>query len=199
MNSVVRTSGPARRFTRAFTVMEMTVASAMVAIIVAGLFAGTTFFTNSLQAVTRQNLLNDRAAAASEFILSRVRLAMTMTNDASGNMLTLEFDDDPAVDSNGDGKTYNDTNHVERFIFLSGDGDDGTTANNRLVHVPNVSASVTNTLLSEGVRKLTSLKVFTLTNQNAVLINFGLIGDDGKGRYQAVEIRTRAVRRNKPD
>jgi type II secretory pathway pseudopilin PulG len=199
MKRLIRSSNRPVAPRGAFTVMEMMVASAMVAIIVAGLFASTTFFTNSLQAVTRQNLLNDRAAAASEFILSRVRLAMTMTNDAGGNTLTLEFDDNPEVDSNGDGKAYNDVNHVEKIMFLSGDNDDGTTANNRLVHVPDTTSGITNTLLAEGVRKLTSFKVFSLTNQNSVLINFGLLGDDGKGRYQAVEIRTRAVRRNKPD
>ena len=51
-------------------------------------------------------------------------------------------------------------------------------------------------LVPNRVRKLPSTAVFTITNSTQVLVNFGLVDSYSNDLFQALEIKTSAVRRN---
>jgi hypothetical protein len=160
-----------------------------------GAMAFMSFAGKSLSGATTQTFLNNEAGNGMELILSRVRLATSITNDASRNTLTLGFDDDFATDGNGDGKPYNDVDHQELFQFQNGDGDDNTIADNVLVYIPNTAT--TNTLL-RMVRKLPNTPVFALTNLSTVIINLGVADTYASDFRQSVELQLIAVPRNRP-
>ena len=183
----------------AFTQPELLVATAIAMFVMSGFFVFSDFAGRSLAGVARQNLLNQKAGYAADYIVSRVRLATYVTNDATGNTLILAFDDDANTDSNGDGLRGNDRDHWELFQFQNGDGSDTTPANNKLIYQPNTNSTASTTLISANIRKLPGQLVFTITNTATVLINYGLLDSGVGARSQTIEIRTQAVRRNRPD
>lgn len=188
-----------RRARAAFTQPELLVATAIAMFVMSGFFVFSDFAGRSLAGITRQNLLNQKAGYAADYIVSRVRLATFVTNDASGNTLLLAFDDDVNTDSDADGLRGNDRDHWELFQFQNGDGSDTTAVNNKLIYKANTNATASTTLINANVRKLPGVPVFTITNQASVLINYRML-DSGMGeRSQTIEIRTQAVRRNRPD
>ena len=188
-----------RRARAAFTQPELLVAAAIALFVMSGFFVFSDFAGRSLAGITRQNLLNQKAGYAADYMVSRVRLATWVTNDASGNTLLLAFDDDVNTDSDADGLRGNDRDHWELFQFQNGDGSDTTAADNKLIYRPNTNSTASTTLINANLRKLPGVSVFTITNQASVLINYGML-DSGTGeRSQTIEIRTQAVRRNRPD
>jgi hypothetical protein len=151
----------------------------------------------TLNAVTLQSDLNQAAGHTAEFILQRIRLANSATNDILGNTLTLSFDDNPTVDSNADGMTWNDQNHFERFSFSDGDGLLSTLTNNVISYKTNINTSYTTNLITSSVRKLGISKVFAVTNGSTVQVTFGLLTTNSYRMSQMIEIRTTARLRNK--
>lgn len=188
-----------RRARAAFTQPELLVATAIAMFVMSGFFVFSDFAGRSLAGITRQNLLNQKAGYAADYIVSRVRLATLVTNDASGNTLFLAFDDDVNTDSDADGLRGNDRNHWELFQFQNGDGSDTTLADNKLIYRPNTNSTASTTLISANVRKLPGQLVFAITNQATVRINYGMLDSGAGERSQTIEIRTQAVRRNRPD
>lgn len=185
------------RGARGFSLMEMVVAMSIV-LFIAGAFAVFTEATGrSLTFVSAQSEFNQKAGHGAEFIVSRIRLANTVSNDASGNTLTLSYDDDPEVDSDGDGITWNDRNHAEQLQFVDSDGSTTTLLDNTIIYRTNASAGMSSTLVPQSVRKLSGLPVFAVTNTSTVLINFGLLYTNSQIQSQAIEIRTKARLRNK--
>ena len=188
-----------RRARAAFTQPELLVATAIAMFVMSGFFVFSDFAGRSLAGITRQNLLNQKAGYAADYMVSRVRLATWVTNDASGNTLFLAFDDDVNTDSDADGLRGNDRDHWELFQFQNGDGSDTTLANNQLIYRPNTNSTASTTLISANVRKVPGVPVFTITNGASVLINYGMLDSGTGARSQTIEIRTQAVRRNRPD
>jgi Tfp pilus assembly protein PilW len=183
----------------AFTQPELLVASAIAIFVMSSFFVFSDFTGRSLAGIARQNLLNQRAGYAADYIVSRIRLATFVTNDATGNTLILAFDDNVSADSNNDGLFGNDRDHWELFQFQSGDGSDTSYADNKLIYRPNTNSTASTTLINGCLRKLPGLPFFSLTNNATVLLNYGML-DSGLGeRAQTIEIRTQAVRRNRPD
>src|SRR5262249_9699345 len=102
-----------RRSQAGMSFAEMLIATAILMMVVAAFAPFCTATGRSLASVTSQTSFNQTAAQGAEFIVSRVRLANTVSNDATGNRLTLSFDDDRDVDSDGDRITWNDKDHYE--------------------------------------------------------------------------------------
>jgi hypothetical protein len=182
-----------------FTLAEYVVATSIVLIAV-GAFAVFMQATGvSLVNLTSQSTFNQEAGSTAELIVSRVRLANTATNSSDGDTLTLSFDDDPLVDSDGDQKTWNDKNHYEQFVFETVDGNANTLSDNRLVY-KETWGGTSRTLIRNGVRRLPNLNVFSVTNNQAtVYINFGLLATNQTPRSQSIEIRTSGRLRNKTE
>ena len=183
----------------AFTVTELLVASAISVLIMTSLGGFTYFAARSISGVVTQTEINEDAWKAAQLMADRIRVATSVSNDASGNCLTLGFDDNIATDSDGDGKAYNDKTHYEAFEFRNGDGNDLTTTNNSLVYRANAgSLSNPRVLVRSGVRKLPNQRIFTLTNLNTVQINYGLVDAYARDFRQSMELQLIAVPRNRP-
>ncbi|HEY2952874.1 MAG TPA: hypothetical protein VGK40_09840 [Verrucomicrobiae bacterium] len=180
-----------------FTILEFVIAVGL-AVLVTGVFA---LFSEStgrvLASLTQQSAHNQTAGNGVEFMIGRVREANSVAVDGTGNTLTLSFDDDPLVDTDGDKKTWNDRDHYEQFTYLDSDTNVNTLANNYIIYSPNTNAPDTSVLVPSSTRKLSSLPIFALAGSNTVLINFGLLTTNATPFSQAIEIRTRAVLRNK--
>ena len=199
--SISPASTRSRRFpgaSPAFTLTELIVASAISLLVMSGVIVFMDLAGKSLSSATAQTFLNQEAGSAMGFILGRVRVATSITNDASGNTLTLGFDDDFTVDKDHDGKAYNDQDHFEQFQFRNGDGKDDTTADNSLVYIPRVGTAQTRILVPSGIRKLPNRQVFTITNRTTVLINLGLADGYSRDWNQSVDLQLAAVPRNRP-
>jgi|GEM_PF-1784758 len=187
-----------------FSLSEFTVAVGIMMMVGAASVAFVGFVNSGLSNVATQNQVNQKANFVSGAIMNRVRDAIYMTNDSTGNKLVLAFDDNPNTDSNNDGNKYNDRDHYESYTFDTGDGLEDTTSDNRLYYKTNINTTSSMALIERGLRKLPSVKVFDTTNSvgsitnggNAVRISFGILdGWDGK-RTQTIEIKNMVVRRN---
>jgi hypothetical protein len=176
----------------AFTIPETMLSVAMMTLIVGGFAAYLSFTSKSIQGVTQQSVFNEKAGNTMAFIESRVRQANSITNDAAGETLTLSFDDNPNVDSDNDGKKYNDTNHFERFQRRT---NDSTVANNRIYYKTNTSSSA-EFVLASSVRKIPGQMIFTLTNSVSVIVNFGLYDSFSGDNYQALEMQGQVTMRS---
>jgi type II secretory pathway pseudopilin PulG len=201
------TPRPQRRQTRApglgssaFTLVEIMVALGVSVLLLSGALTFIDMAGKSLSGTTSQAAVNQRAANTSEFIFRRVRFATTVsnTNDTSGNTLQLGFDDNMAVDSDGNGKPYDDRDHYEVFQFQNGDGNDDTVADNRLIYIANASQTNFVVLVPAGVRKLPGRNVFAVTNVSAVYVNYAVVDAYARDGYQSCDIQTLFVARNRP-
>jgi hypothetical protein len=152
----------------------------------------------AVSGVASQALCNQQAGNTIEFIQSRARLAVCVSNDTSGNALTFGFDDNPTVDSNGDGNAVSDKNHYERFQFIGVNGSTNNPSTNRLVYIPNISDTNRQTLIPAGVRNLPGYKIFTVTNGATTIVRFGIVDGYGPDRYQSIDIQATAVPLNRP-
>jgi len=153
----------------------------------------------SASGITAQNVASAQAGNAIELIQSRTRFATSISNNASGNSLTLGFDDNYAVDSDGDGKAYNDKNHFERFSFLGVNSTNAAAcSSNRLVYLPNIASTSNRVLVTRGLRNLPLYNIFTITNQTIAIIRFGIVDRNVRDYYQAIEIQGTAVSLNRP-
>jgi hypothetical protein len=179
----------------AFTLVEMLFALGISGLVVTVSCTFLVMAAQSMSGTISQTALNTDAANVSDFIFSRVRLATSISNDASGNRLVLGFDDNRGTDADGDGKGYNDRNHYESFEFRTGTL--GTTVSNNLVYRTNLSAGVERRLIRGSVRALNNGMVFNTTNVATVQVNFRLLDSYALDRYQSCEIRAVMVSRNR--
>jgi Tfp pilus assembly protein PilW len=180
------------------TLMEVLVATSIGMVLI----GGTMMFINnasvSVSGITAQATLNYKAGQAIEFMQSRIQFATSISNDASGNALTLAFDDNYNVDSDGDGKTYNDKDHFERFQFLGVNGTNSSaTASNSLIYIPRVGGTSRQVLLQSGVRNLPGFNIFTMTNGTTAVIRFGVVDPYGRDRFQSLDIQATGVSLNR--
>jgi Tfp pilus assembly protein PilW len=181
----------------AFTLAEVMVASAIGLLVTAGAAMFFQFAGLSMSGATSQALLNQRAGNAVEFVQNRVRLATFVSNDASGNVLSLAFDDNTSVDSDSDGKAYNDRDHYEQFKFTGVNGSTNTTPTNSLIYIPNTANTNQQVLIPGGVHNLPGFNIFTVTNGSTIVIRFGIVDGYGADRYQSVDIQATALPLNR--
>jgi Tfp pilus assembly protein PilW len=189
--------GASVRYARAFTLVELMVSSSIALLIMGGVMIFLQFGGTYISGITAQSAINQQAGNAIEFIQMRARLATSVS--ASSNTLTLSFDDNPAVDSDGDGTTYNDKDHFERFQFVGVNGNTNTISTNRLVYIPDVAAPANQrVLIPAGVHNLPGYSIFTVTNQSTVIIRFSIADGYVADHYQGIDIQATAVPLNRP-
>jgi hypothetical protein len=170
----------------------MMIATSLVVMGVGMLFLLSEGTGRSLLSITTQSSYNQLAATSAETILARIRLANFASNDIYGNVLTLSFDDDPDVDSNGDRITWNDQDHFEQFLYVA----QTNLADSYIAYRSDTRTTVTNVIIPNGVRQLAGRSIFEVTN-NLVRVHFGLVATNATPLSQAIEIRTKATLRNK--
>ena len=180
----------------AFTMAEFVIALGAGVILVAALIILTGGMGRTLLSITSQITHNQNAGNGIEVILSRIQMANFASNDPSGNALTLSFDDDPEVDSDGDQVTWNDQNHFERFGYVPVGTNWNVIENNFIFYATNITSTISNIVVPSSVRKLPGQSIFYVSN-NTVWINFGLLTTNATPFSQAVEIRTKGTFRNK--
>jgi prepilin-type N-terminal cleavage/methylation domain-containing protein len=181
-----------------YTLVELMIGMSISAVVLASLAGFTISGLRTIEHINTQGTISQAAGDTHGILTEQVRNAVGMSVGDNGNQLTLAFDDNPAVDSNGDRNPYNDTNRTALFAFRNGDGNDATTANNTFVFIPNMAnTNQTRVLITGGVRKLPNLPVFSATSSNrAVQINLGVMDHAGSVRTQNIEVKTTLIRRN---
>jgi hypothetical protein len=182
----------------AFTLPELIVASAISLLVMAGAMTFLWVSGLGMSGVAAQALLDQQGGNAIEFIQSRARLAVCVSNDSSGNVLTLGFDDDPTTDSDGDQIAYNDKDHYERFQFIGVNGSANNSSTNMLVYIPNITNTNRQSLIKAGVRNLPGYNIFTVTNGCITIVRFGIVDGYGPDHYQGIDINGTAVLFNRP-
>ena len=173
---------------RAFTLVELLIASILMAMILCIAVGFTMFASRSISGTVAQSTVNTQAGHLIEFIQLRARVAISIGISAGGNLLTLGFDDDTNFDSDNDGTAYNDQDHQEEFFIRDKDGQIATTGDNSLIYRPKVGTATEKVLIPSGLRKLPNRNFFTLTNGSAVLVRYGIVDSYARDYYQAIEI-----------
>ena len=186
--------GATRRRTSAFTLVEMLMATGVTGLILGVALVFTTFASVNISGITSQSNLNDKAANALQMIQDHARVATLVSNNASGTILTLGFDNDYLVDSDGDTIAYNDANRFETFAIV-GTSTDILNSTNKLVFTN--TNGVSNTLVSQGVVNFPGNKYFLVTNKATALIRFSVVDNFSLDRYQTVDIQSTAVLLNR--
>ncbi len=192
---------PKRRAKAAFTLAELVIAIALTVLgaVVLVVFSESTGKT--LISLSAQSEHNQSVANAVEFMLSRIRAANTASLDVAGTTLTLGYDDDITFDSDADGFTWNDQDHFEQFQVVSGDPSMATLDDNKIVYISTnalTTNGVSRDLVPRSTRTLLGQPIFSLANSNStVLINFGLLATNSTPFSQQIEIRTKALMRNR--
>jgi type II secretory pathway pseudopilin PulG len=166
--------------------IAMTVAT----VILCATLAFINFSSVSMSGITAQANVNEQAATALQMMQSRARTATSVSNDATGSILTLGFDDNYNVDSNGDGLAYNDTDHIEQFKIV-GTSTNVLNSTNSLIYIS--TNGYQQVLIPTGLVKLPGRNVFTVTNAATTLIRFAVVDGYAPDRYQAIDIHSTAV------
>jgi hypothetical protein len=191
-------SFPCLKRSRAYTIVEVMIASSLGLLVLAGAYSFLFFTLRAMSGVSAQSVMNQKGANALEMIQSRTRFATFMATSSSGDTLTLGFDDNYNVDSDGDGKTYNDRNHYEQFKFIGVSSTNVLAcATNQLVYIPNTNSTYQRVLISGGVRILPGFKVFSTTNTVISVIRFGIADPKTLDQYQAIDLQGSAVSLNR--
>jgi prepilin-type N-terminal cleavage/methylation domain-containing protein len=198
LNPAKRVGGPGG--IAGFTLVELMVASAIALMVLAAGYSFLSFALKAMAGASAQTVLNNKGGTAIEFIEARARFATYMATSTSGNTLTLGFDDNYNVDSDGNGKTYDDRDHYEQFKFQ---GTNSTNvlacAGNQLIYIPNTNSATSRVLISGGVRNLPGFKIFSTTNQVITVIRFGIADPNlNNDHYQAIDLQGSAVSLNRP-
>jgi hypothetical protein len=182
----------------AYTIVEVMIASSLGLMVLAAGYSFLFFSLRAMSGVSAQSVMNQKGAAALEFIQSRARFATFMTTSSSGNTLTLGFDDNYNADSDGDTKTYDDRDHYEQFEFIGTSSTNVLTcATNQLVYIPNTNSTYQRVLISGGVRNLPGFKVFSTTNTVITVVRFGIADPKTSDQYQAIDLQGSAVSLNR--
>ncbi|HIG27443.1 MAG TPA: type II secretion system protein [Verrucomicrobiales bacterium] len=181
----------------AFTLTEVMVGASILGLSVTLLISFVFATMNNLIGISNQAYINRKAGYGVEYIASRIRAASYITNDVSGERLSLGFDDNVLVDSGTDGITYNDADHWEYIFYEDTDNNATTTADNKLNYQAVVGQNTYSFyIFDSGVKKLPGLNIFNVTNNIIVEINFGVFNSTLIGRTQSIEMKTKSVARN---
>jgi len=182
-----------------YTFVELLVASTCGAVVLASATVFMNFARISSSGIAAQAFVSNSAGHTVEFMQSRIRYATSVAVDPTGNTLTLGFDDDFTVDSDGDGSAYNDQDHYETFQFT---GTNTTTASacagNRIIYTRKAGTSGSTVLMSYGVRNLPTYNIFSIANATTVLIRFGVVDASARDRFQSIDIQATGVPLNRP-
>lgn len=191
----------------ALTLMEVLVATSILMLVMVTTMNYFCVIGRGLSSSTSQCELNWQGGYALQMIQNRVRLATLVSNDSTGNILTIGLDDNPLVDSNGDGIPWNDQDHYEQFIVTNTASTNvttnftiisGSTGTNMLIYIPDTRYSSNRTvLISSGVRNLPGWNIFTVTNAATVLIRYGITDTYTNDYYESYEIKGCAVALNR--
>lgn len=187
-----------QREASAFTLVEVMIASTIGLLLIGAVMTFMWVSGISASGITAQSLCTQKAGYALELLKSRVQLAVCVSNDSSGNTLTLGFDDDPLVDSDHDGIPYNDRDHFERFQFIGSNSPAIISSTNRLIYFPDITQTNYRTLIASGVRNLPGYNIFTVTNVATTVVRFGVVDTYGSDHYQSIDIQATAVPLNRP-
>jgi Tfp pilus assembly protein PilW len=182
---------PAHLRQRAFSLVEMMFSTAIGVFVIAAFAVYIKAEAPFVSSITEQSAMNSQAANALELIQSRVRLATLISNNTAGTVLTMGFDDNPNVDSNGDGDPYDDQDHYEQFQVQTVSG------TNSLVYISLVGSTNSQILVPCGVSALPNSSYFSVSNRAFVFINFAVVDLNPNDYYQAVDIQARAVSLNR--
>ena len=182
----------------AYTIIEVMIASTLGLSVLAAGYSFLYFTLRAMSGVSAQSVMNQKGANVLEFIESRARFATFMSTSSSGDTLTLGIDENYNVDSDGDGKSYDDRDHYEQFKFV---GTSSTNilacATNTLVYIPNTNSTYQRVLISGGVRNLPGYKVFSTANTVVAIIRLGIADPKASDHYQAIELQGSAVSLNR--
>lgn len=180
----------AQRNAAAFTLAELMVAMGIAGIVLGVALVFTTFAATTMSSITAQTTVTDQASKALQLIQSRSRLATSISNDVSGGKLTLGFDDNFLVDSDGDKLAYNDRDHFEVFQVI-GTSSNLMTSTNSMVYIAGDGSR--RILIPTGVGKLPGQNIFTVTNRATALIRFAIVDTLALDRYQSIDIQSTTV------
>jgi type II secretory pathway pseudopilin PulG len=194
----------ARRPEAGFNIVEMLIGVGIIGVAVSAMVVFTEVAMRSLASVNQQAQANQKVGYLSAFVMQRVRLANFMTNNPGQTEILLAFDDDTASDANGDENAYNDRDHYEVIRFDDGDSNPLTTADNRILYVPDTNKNDTVVLMDGGAKYLPGTNLFVMADHPAgttngyrtVHLNVGFYYEEGGNRTQTIELRTSAFRRN---
>ncbi|MGH7971337.1 MAG: hypothetical protein ACREIC_21680, partial [Limisphaerales bacterium] len=124
-----------------------------------------------------------------------------VSNDSSGNILTMGFDTNYTADSGrgGNGVTLANQDYFEQFKFVGVNSTNlAACGNNQLVYIPNTGSSNRVVLISAGVRNLPGHNIFFVTNSVLVSICFGIVDVNPQDYYQALDIQCMSASLNRP-
>lgn len=192
---------PGKRRASAFTLVEMVVSVSIATTLIGGTMAFLLYAEKSISSVTAQTYMTQQSGYALEFIESRIRLATLVSNDASGNVLTLGFDTNYLVDSGngGNGVAWANQDYFEQIKFIGHNTTNATAcATNRLVWVPNTASSNQIVLIPAGLRNLPGHNIFFVTNTVLATICFGVVDTNRQDYYQESDVQTMAASLNHP-
>jgi prepilin-type N-terminal cleavage/methylation domain-containing protein len=197
-----RKSSPAVGGRAAFTLMELMIAMTISTVVLAFTVTFVTIAARTTSGIVQQTTINTQAGQTSLYLFDKVRYATSITNDTSGNTLTLGFDDNPESDSDNDKTTYNDKNRFVIIQFRNGDGKDSTLDDNQLIAYSRTNSTFgpTNVLIASSIGKLAGRNVFTITNQTTtVIVNYLLADSFDTDGYQSSAVSSYFIARNRPD
>lgn len=178
----------------ALTLMEVLVAMSIFMLVMVTTMNYFCVTGRALSGSTTQCNINTQGAYAFQLIQNRVRLATLVSNSTSGNTLTIGLDDNPAVDSNGDGVTWNDQDHFERFQVRNIGSTNSPT--NAMIYIPDITKTNETVLIKSGVLNLPGWNYFTVTNTATVLIRFGITDNYSNDYYQSFQVQGAALALN---
>ena len=140
-----------RAETAGFSLVELMVTIAILLLLALVGWVFTESTGRTLSSASNQSDFNQKAGHATELLITRIRLANTVSVNGSGNTLTLSFDDNPEVDSDADGNPWNDKNHYEEFKYNDGDGSTITLLDNTITYKTNTTSNFSTTLVPQSV------------------------------------------------
>ena len=181
-----------------FTLVEVMVASTISIVLLGGIMSFSRFALVAFSGITTQSMINQQAGIAIELIQFRAARATSLSNGVLGNTLTLGFDSNFAVDSDGDGDPVNDRDYFEKFQFFGlNTTNSAACATNILTYYSDITKTNRKVLVKSGLRDLPGFKIFQVTNDNTVIIRFGIADAYVGDRYQSIDIQGTAVTMNR--
>lgn len=185
-----------------FTIVELMIATTILSFVGIVFVSLIKFSGYSMLDISQQTEFNRSASNTTFQIIQRTRYSHTFLVTDSGNILTLIFDDNAEVDTDGDGDFYNDDDHQETFQYVASDttvtnsiGTDTTLTAESISHLS--AADSTPRTLITNVLPIGTLAIFEEATTRQVDIHFRLYNQLANNpRTQKIEISTSAYRVN---